>query len=674
MTRLTLSSLTAKASENQMTTQGTSADLGRIVRAEIHPAIGIGRVGNAQSAYYLTPQVPNPAPKPPGSYRDETGAIKREAVQFRVYGYDADGHVVAELTADNASIEWVAHLANLKAAWYEFNGALDLPQAKAMQMPHRNPNVVDQNARQALVIDPGARSISGTNQSGEPSYRFDTGAFMGDPVYLGELCTDEVGRLIVLGGRGQSNSPTGMPAFNPAQENGFGNAFGWHDDVSDGPVDAVVTVEGRTIPVEGAWVAFGPPKFAPDILGWRSMYELLEQLFMDNAMLPRPAEVSFTRDVYPILQRMTGLQWVNAGFAAMFGAGGPLDFDNPALIDKLCRIHGDRDAYSGLRREIYNAFSPTENNPGANPRTWPWIYGDAFGTFTDLDAAIYLTLPELFQDILEAWMKGRFVADWGLLPRPPSTIDEVPLAEQPAALTKASLHFCAADAFHPGIELTWPMRHITMYQAPFRIRRNDGSLPKLDYGTYLTQETALAFDGPLNGQGPGGLTRWMLVPWQVDTAGCRSGYDRPYDPTIPTFWPAHVPNQVLAEADYELLMDSSLAPEERRNAFLNRVSWYATMPTQNSQQQLTEMVTFFGKMGIIEGRPGPTDLEDVPATVYVQSVPTRLQSAAKMAAAALGNVSVDSETATAQRVLQQAGFADEAQRRAMRRFRFGREG
>ena len=284
------------------------------------------------------------------------------------------------------------------------------------------------------------------------------------------------------------------------------------------------------------------------------------------------------------------------------------------------------------------------------------------------------TLPELFQNILEAWMKGHFIADWGHLPPAPSGIDEVPLPEQPATLTKASLHYCAADAFHPGIELTWPMRHITMYQAPFRIRRNGGSVPKLDYGAYLTQETALAFDGPLNAQGPGGLTRWMLVPWQVDTAGCRSGYDRPYDPTIPTFWPAHVPNQVLTEADYELLMDTSAAADERRNAFLNRVSWYATMPTQNSQQQLTGMVTFFGKMGIIEARPGPTDLDGVPDRLYVQSVPAPLRSAAKMAAAALGKVSADRETAAAQRVLQQAGFADETQRRAMRRFRFGSDG
>jgi hypothetical protein len=53
--------------------------------------------------------------------------------------------------------------------------------------------------RAGLVIDPGPRPIRGKNTSG-PAYAFDTGTFMGTPVYLGELRTDEAGRLIFLGG------------------------------------------------------------------------------------------------------------------------------------------------------------------------------------------------------------------------------------------------------------------------------------------------------------------------------------------------------------------------------------------------------------------------------------------------------------------------------------------
>jgi L-lysine epsilon oxidase C-terminal domain len=36
-------------------------------------------------------------------------------------------------------------------------------------------------------------------------------------------------------------------------------------------------------------------------------------------------------------------------------------------------------------------------------------------------------------------------------------------------LDRASLEFCLADAFHPGCEMTWPMRTAGLYMAPFRI-------------------------------------------------------------------------------------------------------------------------------------------------------------------------------------------------------------
>ena len=41
----------------------------------------------------------------------------------------------------------------------------------------------------------------------------------------------------------------------------------------------------------------------------------------------------------------------------------------------------------------------------------------------------------------------------------------------------------------------------------------------------------------LGAQGPGGLTRWMAVPWRTDTANCRSGYDKTYDAHIPPSGP-----------------------------------------------------------------------------------------------------------------------------------------
>ena len=154
-----------------------------IVRAAIYPAIGVARVGNSQDEYFIGPEVTASEKKPAGFYKDNTGALKRQAARFRVYGLNAAGKVVKELTADNARLTWRVHVANKKASWYEFDVAMDIPQAKPV--PLRNPNFQGPN-RQQLIIDPGPVEISGLDEHGS-QYRFDKGTFMGDPVYLGEL-------------------------------------------------------------------------------------------------------------------------------------------------------------------------------------------------------------------------------------------------------------------------------------------------------------------------------------------------------------------------------------------------------------------------------------------------------------------------------------------------------
>src|ERR1700744_3435011 len=83
-----------------------------IVKAAIYPSIGVARVGNSKTAYYIGPEVPDPLPQPLGFYRDQAGALKREAARFRVYGLNADGVIVKELTSADAEVIWTVTLAN----------------------------------------------------------------------------------------------------------------------------------------------------------------------------------------------------------------------------------------------------------------------------------------------------------------------------------------------------------------------------------------------------------------------------------------------------------------------------------------------------------------------------------------------------------------------------------
>jgi len=48
----------------------------------------------------------------------------------------------------------------------------------------------------------------------------------------------------------------------------------------------------------------------------RTMWDLMRDVAVKTNALPLPERPSFTQDILPILQRLAGLQWVNAGFAA----------------------------------------------------------------------------------------------------------------------------------------------------------------------------------------------------------------------------------------------------------------------------------------------------------------------------------------------------------------------
>jgi len=346
----------------------------------------------------------------------------------------------------------------------------------------------------------------------------------------------------------------------------------------------------------------------------------------------------------------------------MFGEGCPLDFKSPELLAKLAKTpdsESKADPYAELRQLIFNAFRPAStvtNEPLVYEKnSWPWLYGDAYGSFAANATNNSLPLPSVQASTLNRWAAGDFVNDWDERNNHPHSLAEVPLAEQPSILDKAALHFCLADAFHPGCEMTWPMRHTSMYSKPFRIRHRDADAPEPDYGNSLSQATALAPGGPLCAQGPGDISRWMAIPWQGDTAFCRSGYELEYDPYVPTFWPARVPNQVLTGEDYETVMNTDLPRETRIAAYNTREHWTRTL-TGSVVESMLEMVKHFGAMGIVEARPGFQNDPDFPETIYVESLTgSRLKEAAARMAA------LSREPRRPKTKLERAGWANQQQ-------------
>lgn len=434
---------------------------------KIYPSIGIARLGNCPSSdpteYYCGPEIPGQIVVPANNYKDKNGAIRRQAARFRIYKF-VDGVLTGQVTADpthQINISWTVELANTKAAYNQFQG-----------IGHTGPlrNASYTGNRNDLAIRPGPRSISGKNvnplTASQPDlYRFNTGKFITSPVPLGEIQTDSDGNLLVLGGFGSSNSPANASLTT------FANNDGWHDDVSDGPVNAVVTIGGNSYQAVGAWVICPPPRFAPPVPHTISLYDTLLQTAVNQNLYTPPSTPSFTNDIYPILRAQYLLQWVSQQLPSKYYA---------ALQAAM-----NQSATATQRNAVFQQFRPPSTpSTTATPKQIPAFWTDYL---SDIQKGNWINQPLTFTqyNMLSAWAAGKFVADWPGVP---------PAGITPDGLTRAVLENCNGGPFYPGIVTSYLTRDGYAYTEPFR----------------LNQTNLVAGD----------LTKQNAVPWQADFYDC----------------------------------------------------------------------------------------------------------------------------------------------------------
>lgn len=374
--------------------------------------------------------------------------------------------------------------------------------------------------------------------------------------------------------------------------------------------------KGQEIPVTPAWVIVAPPNYAPQQKSVRTMWDLMRDTAINAQMLATPARPSFDRDIRPIFERLTSLQWVNKGFANAFGWKGWRNLSTPEWLERLSQ---NNPADQELRHTIANEFRVLDRDSWAQ-QPLPWIYGDAMNNPPAETPRQNSVLTNTQLMMLQQWAKGDFVSDYDPVRKPVRKLEQLPVREQPDMLIRASMESCLADAFHPGCEMTWPMRNSSMYMSAFRIDHAKQGWIEPQFGAEFTQDLLTLPDGPLFKQSPGGLTRWMAVPWQTDTASCRSGYQKTYDPYLPTFWPARVPNQVLTQANYEIVMDKGRSIAERMAAFANRADWDRPLGQGTYTDQINNMIHHFGDMGVVEQQKGSGDPK-FPAVMEVENLP-----------------------------------------------------
>ena len=131
-----------------------------------------------------------------------------------------------------------------------------------------------------------------------------------------------------------------------------------------------MTRDGTALPVTPSWLVVAPPDYGPQCKSVRTIWDLMRDVAIQAGTLPKPVRPSFTDDIYPVFERMSRLQWVNAGFAAGFGWNAPSDFTRPEWID---RLRDGSVANQETRRTLNNAFRH-DNVDAWSPAPWPWRY------------------------------------------------------------------------------------------------------------------------------------------------------------------------------------------------------------------------------------------------------------------------------------------------------------
>ncbi len=591
----------------------------------IHPSIGIARVGNSHDSFYLAPEaiggLPTEAdgnndpqlvdgkPVRVTQFKDAAGRVRRQAASFRIYksvaGRPGEKVLVDLQDPSIARIEWTVHVANKKAAWWNFIPLLgdlmfgpynsyetweNTPPAWNLTPTSwtnlRNGDVTGEAARQKLIVDPGPRTLDaplgkahfdkdGAGSYAHVSFPDPQAITQGYPVRtLGEMRTDSRGNLLVIGAYGRAGGAESIT--------GFGGGDTWNDDVADGPVSATLHFKDGSPSVElTAWVVIGSPKFAPELVNISTWDDVVADMAIKykNA-LPEAYDtarwsgsdgwnpdyvVNYAQDIQPFLARIGDYQWVatvpsmTAFIRPSFDVADASEANRPQREKFFSYFRKPSAIRPGTQEQVPGftggqggqLFSEASTeNPGAGIPLVPLNSGSNSVRNNVISKFSVLTDTQYFA--LQQWAAGKFAPDAPGLALP--DIDP---------LDQAAIGNCVGEPMCPGIEVTWSVRNPIIYAKAYAIlHRVDADYAKNGLSAGRDECEPLDWNDPTVGTGcePGDLTKRMAIPWQADFYDCSVqmiNFDNPdlvknpdtLIPVPPTYyaywWPPQSPWNVI---------------------------------------------------------------------------------------------------------------------------------
>lgn len=536
----------------------------------LHPSIGVARLGNSRGQFCLSPDdiggLPYEADAygnqlgPVKKFKDPAGQVRRQGQPFKIFQEDG-----SELTLNSpnvSSIQWTVHLANKKAAWYQYSelegNLLYGPENSYTnrKVPFRNAKITG-DERQSLIVDPGPRTVSGVRQSigfdkqqvpsGYPAHYPPDTVQYGTPVTtLGDLLTDDQGRLIVLGGYGHAGGNEPLTSY--------GGSDTWHDDISDGPVYCTIHFnDGSSVSLEG-WVIVGSPDYAPEIVNISALsdtmldvairyYDLVPEMFSNGGYNPF-FTANYQRDILPIITRLGRYQWVANIQPMLAFTSNIFDFSDNSEENRA-----NRENYFSYFRTPNDKSDPSPDQPQEQlfkqngEDLFPMLpLNSGSNSVSNENIVKFLALNQTQYFLLGQWAKGKFVSDPNFQPYPVNPLD------------MASVGNCVGLPMCPGIEVTWSLQNKEMYAGAFEILDRKG-----DYDNTGLSPSRDECEG--GGCEPGDLTKRMACPWQADFFQCTVQYVNFTDPSVnktsganpvpmpPTYyaywWPPQSPWDVL---------------------------------------------------------------------------------------------------------------------------------